>query len=171
MRATRLLLKGEVVQRHEADKLLIDPGSAVLIRRGVLRSMAMACPDGCGDVLTINLDGRAGNAWRYYRSGTDVSLFPSVWRDSGCRSHFIVWKSRIYWCDRHDELEEPIDEVTRRVKDALPLNFTGYTEIADQLGLVPWAVLSACNWLCQRGLAEAALDERGEFRRMPSKGV
>src|SRR5580658_1838817 len=125
-RVNRLILKSDVTQRHEAEGLLSEPGAAVLVRRGVLRSIAIACPDGCGEHLTINLDPRAGPAWRYYGRGADVSLYPSIWRDSGCRSHFIVWRSHIYWCDWNDELEAPIEDVIGRVKDALTFNFISY---------------------------------------------
>jgi hypothetical protein len=165
-RANRLTVRGEVTLRHEAEELLSEPGAAVLVRRGVLRSIAIACPDGCGEHLTINLDPRAGPAWRYYDRSSGVSLFPSIWRDSGCRSHFIVWHSRIYWCDWNDELEAPIEDVIGRVKDALTPNFTSYVEISDQLGLVPWAVLSACNRLCRQGIAVAGLGkQQGQFKR------
>lgn len=167
-RVNRLTLKSDVTQRHEAEGLLSEPGAAVLVRRGVLRSIAIACPDGCGEHLTINLDPRAGPAWRYYGCGADVSLYPSVWRDSGCRSHFIIWRSRIYWCDWNDELEAPIEDVIERVKDALTSSFISYLQIADQLDLVPWAVLSACNRLCRRGVAVAGFEkQQGQFKRAP----
>jgi Family of unknown function (DUF6527) len=166
IRAKRLTLKGDVVQRHEADGLLNEPGAAVLVRRGVLRSIAIACPDGCGENLTINLDPRTGPAWRYYGRGSDVSLFPSIWRDSGCRSHFIVWRSRIYWCDWSDELETPMEDVIGQVRNALTPSFIGYVELSDQLSLVPWAVLAACNCLCRRGIAVAGLGkQQGQFKR------
>lgn len=165
-RANHLKLKGEVVLRHEADELLTEPGAAVLVRRGVLRSIVIACPDGCGEHLTINLDSRAGPAWRCYGNGPDVSLFPSVWRDSGCRSHFIIWRSRIYWCDWHDELDTPMEDVIAQVKRELTPNYIGYVALADHLDLVPWAVLSACNVLCRQGFAVAGVGElHGQFKR------
>jgi Family of unknown function (DUF6527) len=144
-------MKGEVTNRHLADEVLKTPGEAVLVRRGVLRSMVMACPDGCGEILAVNLDGRAGKAWRYYDQGGDVSLFPSVWRDTGCQSHFILWRSRIYWCDWGDELDIPMAVVIGQVRDALDAQLEPYTSIAERLDLVPWAVLSACGELRREG--------------------
>lgn len=167
-RANRLTFKGEVTNRHEADGLLSKPGEAALVRRGVLRSMVMACPDGCGELLTINLDGRSGKAWRFYAQENALSLFPSVWRESGCESHFILWRSRIYWCDWGDELEVPMSEVIGRVQEALGRNLEGYLSIADRLDLVPWAVLAACGKLRRDGLAvEGAGKLRGHFARAP----
>lgn len=169
-RADLLTFKGEVTHRHEADELLGKPGEAALVRRGVLRSMVMACPDGCGEMLTINLDGRAGKAWRFYAQGNDLSLFPSVWRDSGCGSHFILWRSRIYWCDWGDELEVPMAEVVVKVRDALGSQLEIYTSIAERLALVPWAVLSACRQLIRDGLALEGKDKlRGHFMGPPSQ--
>ena len=133
--------------------------------------MVMACPDGCGEMLTINLDGRAGKAWRFYAQGNDLSLFPSVWRDSGCESHFILWRSRIYWCDWGDELEGPMAEVVIKVLEALGSQLESYTFIAERLDLVPWAVLSACSKLRRDGLAAEGKDKlRDHFMRVPGRG-
>jgi len=165
-RAKAISFKGQVSHRHEANTLLTEPGATVLVHRGVDRSVAMACPDGCGEQLTINLDSRAGPAWRHYGDGATLSLFPSVWRDTGCGSHFIVWRSKIYWCDWHDEFEVPSDEVVKRTLELLTDQLVSYVAIADQLGLVPWAVLSACNRLCRSGLAETGKGkQQGQFRR------
>lgn len=164
-RAKRIVFKGQVERRHEANAMLSEPGATVLVHRGVARSLAMACPDGCGEQLTINLDGRAGPAWRIYASEQGVSVFPSVWRDTGCRSHFIVWRSKIYWCD-WDELDTPSEETVQQVLAALPYEFTPYTELADSLGLVPWTVLTAGRRLVQLQLAERGHgDQQGSFRR------
>lgn len=165
-RAEKIVFQAQVSHRHEANALLCEPGSTVLVHRGLARSIAMACPDGCGDQLTINLDERAGPAWRHYVDGQSVSLFPSVWRDTGCGSHFIVWRSKIYWCDLHDELDTPNEDDVQRTLEQLTNQFASYVTIADQLGLVPWTILSACTRLCQRGVAEASTGtQQGQFRR------
>lgn len=169
-RASRIAMKGEVTHRHLAEEMLKAPGEAVLVRRGVLRSMVMSCPDGCGEVLTVNLDSRAGKAWRYYDRGGDVSIYPSVWRDTGCESHFILWRSRIYWCDWNEELDIPMAQVIVQVRDALPTQLESYTVLAERLDLVPWAVLSACGKLQREGSAlEGKNKLRGHFMRAPEK--
>ena len=140
--------------------MLVEPGSTVLVHRGVARSIAMQCPDGCGEQLTINLDNRAGPAWRHYLRGDELSIYPSVWREGGCKSHFIVWQSRIYWCD-WDDLDVPSDDTIQSIKAALSRTLRSYIAIADELQLVPWAVLSACHHLCQLREAESG---SGEWR-------
>jgi Family of unknown function (DUF6527) len=165
-RARTVVVKGQVSHRHEANRLLTEPGATVLVHRGVPRSVAMACPDGCGEQLTVNLDERAGPAWRHYQDGQRLTIFPSVWRDTGCKSHFIVWRSKIYWCDWNEELDAPDLEVLAQVRGALPDDLTSYVAIADALRLVPWAVLSACNRLTAQGIAVRGQGKLlGHFRR------
>jgi hypothetical protein len=63
----------------------------------------MRCPDGCGETLVVNLDPRAGKAWKLDMRTGKATLYPSVWRDGGCGSHFIVWRGDVLWCDRFEE--------------------------------------------------------------------
>lgn len=166
-RKKTLRFLGQVSHRHEANRLLTEPGTAVLVFRGVARSLAIACPDGCGEQLTINLDPRTGPAWRFYAADVNaISLFPSVWRDTGCKSHFILWRSKIYWCDLSEELDAPSEQLQKLVLNNLQNHFVKYTAIAESLQQVPWAVLSACNRLCRLGFAEAGTGkQQGQFRR------
>lgn len=166
IRAQNVNFRGVVEYGHEAEAHLQAAGQAVLVRRGVDRSLTMACPDGCGETLTVNLDSRSGPAWRLYRDEEVVSLFPSVWRKTGCRSHFIVWRSHIYWCDWHEELQ-PVDaKFEATVLSVLAVDLRPYEEVAQELEAVPWAVLSACRQLRRRGLAaEGSANRLGWFRR------
>ena len=85
----RTVLTATVERRHEADALTARPGDAVLVHRGRARSLVMACPDGCGERLTVNLDPEAGPAWRAYQTPRGLTLYPSVWRESGCKTGAI----------------------------------------------------------------------------------
>lgn len=83
----------------EARAALADnPGLLALVRRGRLRNAVMCCPCGCGDILTVNLDPEAGKSWRVKVQSDVLTLMPSVWRDSGCESHFVLWENRVWWC-------------------------------------------------------------------------
>src|SRR4051794_6992334 len=105
MTAKRIEIVDTVRQRHLADELL--GGGAVIVDRGRPRSLVLNCPDQCGSVLTVNLDPKAGKAWTlYYIVGRTFSLYPSVWRSDGCRSHFIIWRSMLYLFGR-DALDVP----------------------------------------------------------------
>jgi hypothetical protein len=61
---------------------------------------ALVCPCGCRAIIQLSLATDASPSWsvKDYRDGT-FSLVPSVWRTKGCRSHFIIHRSRLLWCD------------------------------------------------------------------------
>lgn len=150
MRANRLRDRGTVAHRHEADALLERPGDVVLVFRGVSRSVIMRCPDGCGEIITVNLDPRTAKAWHFYKKRNQISIFPSVWRDTGCQSHFIVWNHVIVWCDLSraggEVVVEEIATLQQRVFELFNSGWQHYTEIAQILDEVPWDV----EWICRR---------------------
>jgi hypothetical protein len=91
------LIRGIRVEEFP-DKL----GRATLYLAGEganLWAAAMICPCGCGDVIELNLLKEARPFWRVQEDadGT-ITLHPSVWRQKGCRSHFILRRGRIVWC-------------------------------------------------------------------------
>lgn len=58
------------------------------------------CPCGCGRVVELNLNPKSSPLWsvKWNVMGT-VSFTPSIWRKSGCRSHFFFKHGQIIWCD------------------------------------------------------------------------
>jgi hypothetical protein len=170
VRAQRIRDRGTVSHRHEADGRLERAGDCVLVERGVPRSLVIQCPDGCGDVLTINLDRRTAKAWRFFRRRNQASLFPSVWRDTGCGSHFIIWNHTIIWCDRMERpqvIVEGESVLTQRVLTIVGRDWREYTDIAEALDEVPWDVLHVCRRLTggKGHLVEGAKQLEGHFRR------
>jgi hypothetical protein len=166
---------GVVSTRAEASGVLKAPGDAVLIERGRPRLFLLSCPCGCGEEFPINLDARAGPAWRLYGGArTALSLFPSVWRESGCESHFIIWRNRILLFGHYDEDidSSPQVDATATLNDAvreqLPdVGLITFSEIAETLGEVPWDVLMVCRQLVRKGLArEGKGKQRGSFGRV-----
>jgi hypothetical protein len=59
--------------------------------------LLLRCPDGCGEDITVNLDAAAGPAWRLHQTGSMISVSPSIWRQSGCLSHFTIRDNVIRW--------------------------------------------------------------------------
>lgn len=156
--ARMLRLRGQTEYRDEAEPKLSQAGDAALVFRGQARSLVIRCPDGCGQTLVVNLDNRAGKAWRLDMRGGSPTLYPSVWRDGGCGSHFIVWRGRILWCDRYMEgnLEPDYDvALEAQVMKALrPNDFRHAEDIAWELDEIPWEVSRAARRLVVRGVAE-----------------
>jgi hypothetical protein len=127
--------------------------------------MVMKCPDGCGETLTINLDARSGKAWRAQIRRNKLTVYPSVWRQEGCKAHFIIWRDTLIWCDfgvDAPKIEDASIELVRRHLVSRRGEFIHYEEIAEKLGLDPWEALWACQILRQQGQADVR--ERTLFR-------
>lgn len=60
--------------------------------------MAFNCPCGCNNVIHLNLLKNANPCWKFNVTiKKKISISPSVWRTTGCKSHFIVENSKIKW--------------------------------------------------------------------------
>lgn len=149
-RVTQIRFVGNGQGQGASRALLTEVGDVALDFREVPRTLVMKCPDGCGQMLSINLDKRSGKAWRLYVRDDKLTLYPSVWRDDGCKAHFILWKGYILWCDRESTISWKDRDLTARVSKELdgaspnPMNFL---EIAQKLDAIPWEVLWACEAL------------------------
>lgn len=166
----QIRFRGDVEYQDDADAATEATGDVAIVVRGRPRSFVIACPDGCGERLIINLDPRTGPAWTLYRTRRGLTLYPSVWRNSGCESHFILLHDRIIWCSRNDEFEaEPGDHgLNELVLAALGPDLKSYQQIAGELGEIPWEVWRACRDLAGRGLAiEGDGRDRARYRIAP----
>jgi hypothetical protein len=59
---------------------------------------AFVCPCGCKEVISLSLIPDDKPRWkaRMQWNGS-ATLYPSVWRTRGCRSHFFVRRGRVLW--------------------------------------------------------------------------
>jgi hypothetical protein len=165
LKRRRARLRGEVDRHEEAVSLLREPGDMALVLRGIPRLLIFACPDGCGEIVPVNLDSRVGKAWSFYQRETGSTLYPSVWRTGGCRSHFILWDDLIYW-DGLASLSGSDGGLRQRVAAHLTADeFRSFSEVAIELNEIPWAVWVACDDLVRLGEAiEGSGRGRGRFR-------
>lgn len=173
MRAQRVTLKGGVARRSDADKYLAAPGDTVIVSRGYPRSVAILCPDGCGERLTINLDPATGPAWRLYRGRRGLTLFPSIWRETGCGSHFIIWNNAIWWCDAEEDwpVRDGPARLEKRVLAHLTSDvFKNVREIADDLDEIPWEVMEACRSLQRKRLIANGSGRLSHSYRLAKRG-
>lgn len=156
---------GTAGRYSEAMERIKLPGDYVLVLRGVPRAVVMCCPDGCGEHVVINLDKDSGPAWHRYTHGNKLSIYPSVWRESGCKAHFIVVRDRILWCEIGDSAnsvsvdQSLIAAVLERLNRVTP---THYESIANSLGAIPWEIAWACATLKRSGLVSEP--KRGHFQ-------
>jgi hypothetical protein len=74
----------------------------VLVRyKGKCYWVMFNCPCGCGEVISLPLQEPHKPRWSVYvdENGTP-SLVPSIWRNTGCMSHFILRSGKIVWAAR-----------------------------------------------------------------------
>lgn len=87
----------------EGDELPQDlPARNLVLTRddGDDWSVGMRCPCGCGERIELMILKEARPRWDVSVNKVgEPSLHPSVWRKSGCRSHFWVREGRILWCE------------------------------------------------------------------------
>lgn len=57
------------------------------------------CPCGCCEIIYLNLLEEENPFWTFLLEDNHISIFPSVWRTKGCKSHFFVNKCKIVWCN------------------------------------------------------------------------
>lgn len=156
-RQVKLRDRGRVTSRGDATHLLMAPGDYVLVHREVLRLLVMVCPDGCGETVVVNLDEDAGPAWTVYLRTSGLSIYPSVWRETGCQSHFIIWDDRaiLFRADEGAVSDAEVDALLlERVAERLRARTSvSFRDLAIELEEVPWAVLEACDALVKAGRA------------------
>ena len=169
-RAVKICYCGIAEYRDEAEALLKKVGDAAIVMRGARRSVVMQCPDGCGEILVINLDPRAGKAWKIDMRHDKMTIVPSVWKEGGCEAHFIIWRDTIVWCDSYwrYNVEPAYDPaLERRVLETLETNRDRTIwDISDELDEIYWDVLRAVQRLVVQGLAEMP---KGRDRHMARK--
>lgn len=167
---TAVRLVGTFERRSQVGDLLRGTGDVALIVRGRPRLLVVRCPCGCGEEYAINLDPDAGKAWRLYVRDDKVTLFPSVWRDSGCEAHYILWNSSAYVITGHDHRFEDDDQLLiepEQVLEQVGTTWVYFVDLADKLGIIPWDILDTCRALVRLGkLEEGRMDLWGHFRRL-----
>jgi hypothetical protein len=79
---------------------LIVPQTVYILREdGDDWQASMRCPCGCRATIELNLLTDERPCWRAtIEPDKSVTLKPSVWRHTGCLSHFVMRQGRIVWC-------------------------------------------------------------------------
>ncbi|HGM6050712.1 DUF6527 family protein [Stenotrophomonas bentonitica] len=62
-------------------------------------SIGLNCPCGCGEVVELLLIEEVDENWSLRIDDIGrPTLTPSVWKATGCRSHFWITNGQIRWC-------------------------------------------------------------------------
>jgi hypothetical protein len=93
-----------------------------------------------------------------------------VVRETGCHSHFIIWRDEIWLFGRYDdEDDEALRESDEPLREALlaALNhdeLRPFAALAETIEAVPWDVLTVARRLAREGLVrEGRGKQRGWF--------
>ncbi|MCB9576952.1 MAG: hypothetical protein H6717_08000 [Polyangiaceae bacterium] len=91
----------------DPDELLPETLYAIG-ENGHLWHVSLVCPCGCGATIALNVLPDDSPRWRLYESADGPTLSPSVWRTTGCWSHFILRRGYVIWCHgrRPDDVSE-----------------------------------------------------------------
>jgi hypothetical protein len=161
----RIRWRGVAARHRDAAELLHDAGDVVLVERGRPRHLIVRCPCGCGDDISLNVDPEAGPCWRLLRRGDNLTVMPSVWRETGCESHFFLWRDEVDWLDWYNYGVSDVDEALReRVARALKADeFRSVHELAFEADGSLHGVHRACQQLVE---ADRAIEGTGRERGM-----
>jgi hypothetical protein len=58
----------------------------------------LRCPCGCGATIQLPMTPPARPCWQLRGTMQQPTLWPSVRRASGCKSHFVLRKGLVQWC-------------------------------------------------------------------------
>lgn len=88
-----------VTSKTPASTMIADKQLHVVRHNGELYWALFRCPSGCGEVISLPLRSPHVPKWRLSETSDGLpSLYPSVWRNKGCMSHFWIEEGRIVWC-------------------------------------------------------------------------
>lgn len=73
-------------------------GILYCIGGGALWSAAFKCPCGCDALIQLSLLAEERPHWSLDLTGNSATVHPSVWRRSGCCSHFHIRGGSVVWC-------------------------------------------------------------------------
>ena len=93
---------------------------------------------------------------------------PSVWRETGCESHFFVWRQEVDWLEWGQEGGAAVDgDLVQRVESALGFyQFRSVAELALELDESLGDIHAACRCLVRSDrVREGQGNDRGSFRR------
>lgn len=63
----------------------------------------LKCPCGCGDILSLSLMKSIKPNWKLRIDKNKLpTLYPSIWREDGCESHFWIWKGKLEWARSYE---------------------------------------------------------------------
>ena len=78
---------------------LADDEIALVVDGAAPKWVVLNCPCGCQEQIRASLMRSHYPHWELQIEGDEsVTLHPSLWRASGCGSHFFLRRGKVQWC-------------------------------------------------------------------------
>lgn len=91
----------ELLDIDEIETSMVRSGTTVYVASedDEFWEVAMKCPCGCNDIITLQTTPEAKPNWKIMTDEKGkVTLKPSVFKQTGCKAHFWLKKGRVHWC-------------------------------------------------------------------------
>lgn len=98
LRLVGIYAKYRVIRCTDLPDKPSDEKLYIVGEEGVYWLAAMKCPCGCGDLIQLSLSENSHPRWRLAGTDTQPTLFPSINRTVGCKSHFHLRNGSVLWC-------------------------------------------------------------------------
>ena len=90
----------QIVNKTPINTAIKENEFIVVIHENALYWTLFKCPCGCGTVISLSLQKIHRPSWTVEKSKYGrPSLYPSVWQNKGCCSHFWIKDGRVQWCN------------------------------------------------------------------------
>lgn len=98
---TKLRLTGRVYCKFKfcADEPenILDKLIYIVGERPHYWMLCFKCPCGCNEVIRLNILKEANPRWKFSIRWRQITIYPSIWRKVGCKSHFHIRKGKVQW--------------------------------------------------------------------------
>lgn len=84
------------------DRTFIPAKNEIIVvgRKGYCKWAYLNCPCGCNEILNLSLMKSHDPHWTIkIDSLARPTLYPSIWKNDGCKSHFWIKNGKISWCE------------------------------------------------------------------------
>jgi Family of unknown function (DUF6527) len=90
-----------ILERTPSNSAIGDRDFVFVIYETVPRWALFRCPCGCSEVISLPLAAPHNPRWAVYVDEDGfASLYPSVWRNTGCMSHFVIRSGCVFWANK-----------------------------------------------------------------------
>ena len=88
-----------IVEKTPSNRAVLPRQFIEVVYKSTPRWSMFCCPCGCGEVISLPLETHHKPHWQVSQSSAGrPQLYPSVWRNKGCLSHFWIDDGRVFWC-------------------------------------------------------------------------